>query len=118
MPCRWVTAAGRRVRLTGTVGAATMTTQIAAVTAAVIAGAIISVEIFHSPRVTPEEAREAGIRIWWNEERGYFAEARLHPHDPPIYTALTRDQARNLEGPEPDPSLIALVFNRREPADA
>lgn len=118
MPCRWVTIRGGRVRLGGTVGAATATTQIAAITAAVIASALVSVAIFHSPRVTPEEARDARIRIWFNEERGYFAEARLHPSDPPIYTALTRDQANNLEGPEPDPSLIAMVFERREPADA
>ena len=95
-----------------------MTTQIAAVTAAVIAGVVVSVAIFHSPRVTPEEAREAIIRVWWNEEKGYFAEAKLHPGDLPIYTALTPGQATNLRGPEPDPSLIALCFERKEPVDA
>lgn len=118
MPCRWVTVAGRHVRLTGRVGAATTVTQIAAVTAAMIAGALAQVAIFRSPRITPEEAREASVRVWRDEEKGYFAEARLHPGDPPIYTALTPEQARNLEGPEPDPSLIAMVLSVKESVDA
>lgn len=118
MPCRWVTAAGRHVRLTGPVGAATTVTQIAGISAAIIAGALAQVAIFRSPRVTPEEAREASLRVWRDEEKGYFAEARLHPDDPPVYTALTPEQATNLRGPEPDTSLIALVFHEREPVDA
>jgi len=72
----------------------------------------------HSPGVSIEELKDAIIRVFWNEERGYFAEARFTPKSPPIYTALTPDQAHNLEGPEPDPSLIALVFERKEPVDA
>ena len=118
MPCKWVTIAGRRVKLGGRVGAATTVTQIAGISAAVIAGALAQIAIFRSPRVTPEEAREASIRVWRDEEKGYFAEARLHPGDPPVYTALTLEQAHNLQGPEPDPSLIALVFERKEPVDA
>lgn len=118
MPCRWVTIRGRRVQIQGPVGMATMTTQLATISAFVIAAALATVEVFRSPRVTPEEAREAGIRVWWNEERGYFAEARLRPGDSPIYTELTPQEATNLQGPEPDPSLIALVLSPREPVDA
>jgi hypothetical protein len=118
MPCRWVTVAGRHVRLTGPVGAATAVSQIAGISAAIIAGALAQVAIFRSPRVTPEEAREASIRVWRDEERGFFAEARLRPGDPPVYTSLTPEQATKLRGPEPDPSLIAELFKRMEPVDA
>lgn len=69
----------------------------------------------HSPGVSIEELRDAIIRVWHDEERGYFAEARFTPTSPAIYTLLTPDQALNLTGPEPDPSLIATVFERREP---
>jgi hypothetical protein len=31
---------------------------------------------------------------------------------------LTFEQAQNLIGPEPDPHLIAMVFDRKEPVDA
>jgi len=72
----------------------------------------------HSPGVTIEELRESVIRVWHNDETGYFAEARFHKDAPPIYTPLTTEQAKNLEGPEPDPSLIALVFDHKEPVDA
>lgn len=118
MPCRWVTIAGKHVRFGGTVGSATIVSQIAGISAAVIAGALAQIAIFRSPRVTPEEAREASVRVWRDEEKGYFAEARLNPGDQPIYTALTPEQARNLEGPEPDPSLIAMLFHKKEPVDA
>jgi len=118
MPCRWVTVHGKSVRLTGRVGAATTVSQIAGISAAVIAGALAQIAIFRSPRVTPEEARDAVIRVWRDEEKGYFAEARLRPGDQPIYTPLTPLQARNLEGPEPDPSLIAMLFSRKESVDA
>ena len=118
MPCKWVTIAGRHVKLGGRVGAPTTVAQIAGISAAMIAGALAQVAIFRSPRVTPEEAREASVRVWLDEEKGYFAEARLRPGDPPIYTALTPEQATNLRGPEPDPSLIAKVFERKEPLDA
>lgn len=118
MPCRWVTVRGRHVRLSGPVGAATTVSQIAGITAAVIAGALAQVAIYRSPRITPEEAREALVRVWRDEEKGFFAEARLHPGDPPIYTSLTPLQATNLRGPEPDPSLIAELFKQREPVEA
>lgn len=118
MPCRWVTVRGRHVRLAGRVGAATTVTQIAGISAAIIAGALAQVAIFRSPRVTPEEAREASVRVWLDEEKGYFAEARLRPGDPPVYTSLTPGQATNLRGPEPDPSLIAELFRRQEPVNA
>ena len=118
MPCSWVTVAGRHVRLTGGVGAATTVAQIAGISAAIIAGALAQVAIFRSPRVTPEEAQAAIIRVWRDEEKGYFAEARLHPGDPPVYTSLTPQQATNLQGPEPDPSLVAMLFSRKEPVDA
>lgn len=118
MPCRWVTVRGTHVRLTGPVGSATMVAQIAGISAAIIAGALAQVAIFRSPRVTPEEAREASVRVWRDEEKGYFAEARLRPGGPPVYTSLTRQQATILQGPDPDPSLIAMLFSRKEPVDA
>lgn len=118
MPCRWVTIKGRRVKLGGRVGAPTAVIQIAAVTAAVISGALAQIAIFHSPRITPEEARDAGVRVWFDEEKGYFAEARLRPGATPIYTALTPEQATNLKGPVPDPALVARLFERKEPAAA
>lgn len=118
MPCRWVTIAGKHVRLGGRVGAATMTTQMAVLSPALRLAALGLIYVSHSPRVSIEQLRRAVLRVFWNEERGYFAEARFTPESPPIYTALTPEQARNLEGPEPDPSLIAMVFDKREPVDA
>ncbi|KPJ52073.1 MAG: hypothetical protein AMJ37_03605 [Dehalococcoidia bacterium DG_18] len=118
MPCRWVTIAGKRVRLAGPVGAATAVTQTGIVSPALRLAALGLIYASHSPGVSIEQLRKAVIRVWWNEERGYFAEARFWPGATPIYTALTPEQAHNLEGPEPDPSLIAMVFERKEPVDA
>jgi len=118
MPCNWITVAGKRIKLGGGVSRPTTTTQTAIIPPAVRLIALGLIYASHSPPVYTEQLREATIRIWYNEERGYFAEARFKPGDPPIYTALTTDQAHNLEGPEPDPSLIALVFDRTEPVDA
>jgi len=118
MPCKWVTIAGKHVKLGGKVGVATMTTQTGVLSPALRLAALGLIYASHSPRVTVEELRDAVIRVWRDEEKGYFAEARFKPGAPPIYTALTAEQAHNLEGPEPDPSLIALVFERREPVDA
>ena len=118
MPCRWVTIRGRRVRLAGPVGAATEVTQTALVAPALRLAALGLIYASHSPGVSIEQLRKAVIRIWRDEEKGYFAEARFWPGATPIYTALTPEQAHNLEGPEPDPSLIAMVFERKEPVDA
>lgn len=118
MPCKWVTIRGKRVKLGGGVGAPTQTTQTAILSPALRLAALGLLYAAHSPRVTTEELKDAVLRVWWNEERGYFAEARFTPKSPPIYSALTRDQAKNLEGPEPDPSLIAMAFQRTEPVDA
>lgn len=117
MPCRWVTIAGKHVKLPGPIRGPTTVAQVAGITAAVVAAALAAVEVYRSPRITPEEAKEAFVRVWWDEEKGYFAEARLHPGDPPTYTALTPEQATNLRGPDPDPSLIALLFQPKEPVD-
>jgi hypothetical protein len=140
MPCRWTTVTeeeekkewdpergewktirvgvSRYVRLEGPVGPATMTTQTAMLSPAARLAALGLVYVAHSPRISINQLRKAVVRVFWNEERGYFAEARFTPESPPIYTALTPAQARNLEGPEPDPSLIAMVFDKREPVDA
>lgn len=118
MPCRWVTIRGKRVRLSGPVGPPTIVTEIASITAMLIVASLAAVAVFHSPRITPEEAKDASLRIWLDDEKGYFAEARLRPGAPPIYTALTAEQAQRLKGPEPDPSLIALAFELKEPVDA
>lgn len=67
-----------------------------------------------SPRVTIDELKDAIVRIWHDEEKGYFAEARFTPRSSPIYTQLTEGEAMNLSGPEPDPSLIAHIFERKE----
>lgn len=118
MPCRWVTVRGKHVKLTGPVGAASTLTQTGALLPELRLAELGLVYASHSPGVSLEELRDATIRIWRDEEKGYFAEARFSPGSPPIYTALTREQALNLEGPEPNPSLIAMVFERREPVDA
>ena len=109
MPCRY------RPRW-GKVAAPTETTMTASLSPALRLAQLGLVYASHSPRVTIEELRDAVVRVWWDEERGYFAEARFSPAAPPIYTPLTPEQARNLSGPEPDPSLIAMVFERKEPA--
>lgn len=118
MPCRWITVKGRRVKLGGNVGPATMTVTTAILSPALRLAALGLVYVSHSPRVSIEQLRKAIIRVWRDDEKGYFAEARFWPGAAPIYTALTPEQARNLEGPEPDPSLIAMCFDRREPVDA
>jgi hypothetical protein len=118
MPCRLVTIAGQHIRLGGPVGPATVTTQTAIVAPALRLAALGLIYASHSPGVSIEQLREATIRIWWDEEKGYFAEARFWPGAAPIYTALTPEQARNLEGPESDPSLIAMCFDKKEPVDA
>jgi hypothetical protein len=118
MPCRWVTVRGRRVRLAGPVGAATMTTLTSIVSPALRLAELGLIYASHSPGVSIDQLREAVIRIWWDEEKGYFAEARFWPGATPIYTALTPEQAHNLEGPTADPSLIAMCFERKEPVDA
>jgi len=102
----------------GKVGPPTETTQTASLSPALRLAALGLLYAAASPRITIEELRDAIIRVWHDEEKGYFAEARFSPGAPPIYTPLTPEQAHNLEGPEPDPSLIALVFERREPVDA
>lgn len=111
MPCRW------RPRW-GKAGPSTTTTQTASLSPGLILIALGLVYTSHSPGVSLEEIREGVIRVWHNDETGYFAEARFSPGSPPIYTPLTVEQAKNLEGPEPDPSLIALVYDRKEPVDA
>lgn len=95
-----------------------MVTSTAALSPAQRLEALGLVYAAHSPGVSIEELRDASIRVWRDDEKGYFAEARFKPGAPPIYTSLTPEQARNLEGPEPDPSLIAMVFERKEPVDA
>jgi len=115
MPCRWITVAGKHIKLSGPVAGPTQQQQTGLVMPALRLAALGLLYASHSPRVTIEELREAVIRVWRDEEKGYFAEARLTPKLAPIYTALTTEQAQNLMGPEPDPHLIALVFDRKEP---
>ena len=118
MPCRWITIRGKHVRLDGPVGASTMTTQTAILSPALRLAALGLVYVTHSPAISIEQLRKAVLRVWWNEERGHFAEARFWPGATPIYTELTPEQAHNLEGPDADPSLIAMCFDRKEPVDA
>ena len=93
----------------------TETTQVATVDVVLRLEKLGLVYASHSPGVSIEELRDAVLRIWHDEERGYFAEARFTPRSPPIYTPLTPQQATNLSGPEAEPSLIAMVFERKEP---
>jgi hypothetical protein len=118
MPCRWVTIAGKHVKLGGVITAPTTSTQTGILSPALRLAALGLVYVSHSPGYTIEELQDAVIRVWRDDEKGYFAEARFRPGAPPIYTSLTFEQAQNLIGPEPDPHLIAMVFDRKEPVDA
>ena len=111
MPCRW------RPRW-GKVRAPTTQTQTGSLAPALRLAELGLVYASHSPGYTIEELRDAIIRIWRDEEKGYFSEARFKPGAPPIDTVLTAEEAKNLMGSEPDPSLIAMVFERKEPVDA
>ena len=74
MPCKWVTVRGRRVKIGGSVTAATATMQMATLAPSLRLAELGLLYASGSPTVTLEELRDAVVRVWWNEERGWFAE--------------------------------------------
>jgi len=115
MGCGWITVGGKHIRIAGGVSQPTQQHAAGLLLPSLRLAALGLLYASGSPTVSIEELRDAIIRIWRDEEKGYFAEARFSPGAPPIYTMLTAEQAQNLLGPEADPHLIAMVFERKEP---
>lgn len=48
---------------------------------------------------------EGYVRVWFENERGWFAEGHKTPGAPPEYHALTTEEALRLVSPDPDKEL-------------
>jgi hypothetical protein len=70
-----------------------------------------------SPRIHISELEEATVRVWFDIEQEWLAEARLSPGAPPIYHSLTTEEAVSLIKETPTPELIASLFHVTEPVD-
>lgn len=63
------------------------------------------------------ELEQAEFTVYFDTERGYFAEMRLTPNSPPFYKSLTAPEAAQLRRELPPPALIAQLFTGDEPRD-
>jgi len=59
---------------------------------------------------TKEELKDAVIKVWYDDEEGFMAEARFKPGSPPIYRGLTDEEAFTFIKGEETGALIAKVF--------
>lgn len=67
-----------------------------------------------SPGFTAEELEKAVVKVWYDIEESWFAEARFKPGSPPIYRSLTAEEAVSFIKHEETPALIARVFTEDE----
>jgi len=114
MGCRWVTIAGRRVR----VGPVEPTLPVVKVAELSPAERLRALGLFFaagSPTVTVEELAQATIRLFDHGEMGWLAEAKFKPADLPIYHYITEAEAEAIKTGEITPQLIARLFEPHEP---
>ncbi|MBU2177755.1 MAG: hypothetical protein KJ556_21895 [Gammaproteobacteria bacterium] len=63
-----------------------------------------------SPGFTAEELKNAKIRVWYDIEESWQAEARFKPDSKPIYRSISAEDAVALIKHEETPALIAHLF--------
>lgn len=116
MGCRWKTVKGRRVRV-DTVSGPLSTKLLAGFSVADLLGEIRARMVTGSPTFTVEELRDAVIRLYYDEEKGYYVEVRRHPSLPPVIRYITQAEATRLEVNRPSPEFIARIFDWPEIPD-
>lgn len=67
-----------------------------------------------SPGFTIEELKDAILKIWWDDESGFMAEARFRPGSTPIYHSLPNEDAFLFLTKQETPALIARAFTEDE----
>jgi len=110
MGCRWKTQGGKRVRAAPVEGPRSIASIFSINVLSLLTSLAITF-VHASPALTIEELREATLRIWRDEELGYFIEARLTPASPPIYHTITPAEATALEAGRPTQEFIAHMFH-------
>ena len=70
-----------------------------------------------SPTFTAEDLRDAVVRLWLDQERGYVAEVRRHPSLTPVYLSISRADADRLVAHRPTAHFLANLFDWPEVPD-
>jgi len=63
-----------------------------------------------SPEFSAEELKDALVRIWYDDEERWMAEARLKPSSPPMYRSITTEVAASFLKGEPSSHQIAVLM--------
>ena len=67
-----------------------------------------------SPEISRELLAEAQVRVWFDSEQGWKAEARMRPGAPPIYHQISSEEAISILQDRATPELLAKLLHPEE----